>query len=130
MKQQMNNKTKEEINKEISEKLDNELETIESVCFEYKKNKSFISQILFSLLGGLILYCQQYVLKNNIDIGLSNFMLNYIGIATIVGILFGWIGYYLEFYISNFNIFKICKTIIWIIEIIMIVVFVFLLFFN
>lgn len=122
------NKTKKQINKEIYDKLDKELETIESVCFEYKKNKSFFAQILLSIFGVLVIYCQQYILKNSVDIGLNSFMLHYIGIFSVVVIVFCWIGHYLEFYVKNFNVFKICKIIIWIIELIMTIVFIFLLF--
>lgn len=113
--------------KKEEEKLNQELDTLKSICFDYKKNKSFITQIILTVVACLILYCQQYILKNNIDIGLSLIFIKYIGIVSIASIIFGWISYFLEFYISNFKVFKIGKCIIWILEIILIIGFIILL---
>lgn len=120
-----NNQTQKQLqkNKELEQKLNEELETIERVCFDYKKNKSFNNQIILTLISVIILYCQQYVLRNNIDIGFSKFFIEYIGIGVIFAIIFGWISYYLEFYTTNFKYYKIGKCIIWILELIMIIIF-------
>lgn len=125
-----NNQTQKQLqnNKELEQKLNEELETIERVCFDYKKNKSFNTQIILTLFSVIILYCQQYVLKNNIDIGFSDLFIKYIGIGAIAGGIFGWISHYLEFHTTDFKYYKIGKCIIWVLELIMIIIFGILLF--
>lgn len=115
-------------NKDMDKYLTKELDTIKNVCFGYKKNKSLNTQLFFTVISAIILYCQQYILKNEIDIGLSNLLIHYIGIIAILATLFGWFSYYLEFHTNDFKYYKIGKSIIWIIELIMILIFIFLLF--
>lgn len=121
----ISNKEKIEIERQ---KLETELETIKNVCDAYKKNKAFNLQILLTIIEILFFYCQQYVLRNNIDIGLEISFIKYIGIAIIFAFLLGWGNYIVEFHISNFNLSKILQCIIWIIEIILIIIFLIFLF--
>lgn len=118
----------EEQTQEQMQNLENELETIKSVCYDYKKRKSLNIQIITSIFALIILYSQQYILNNNIDIGFSHTFIIYIGICCILTILLGWISYILEFHINNEKIFKIGQYIVWGIEIIAIIIFLILLF--
>ena len=113
--------------KQKMEQLNKELDSLENICFAYKKQKSFNLQLVLTGISCLILYCQQYILKNNIDIGLKHSMIIYIGVMAVMTILFGWISHFLEFHTKNFKTFKIGKLIIWGIELVMIGIFVFLL---
>lgn len=109
------------------EKLNQELDTLKNICYDYKKNKSFNIQLILSAISGIVLYCQQYVLKNNIDIGFNILFIKYIGIVCIASVILGWVSYFLEFHTTNFKVFKIGKIIIWILELLLVIGFIFLL---
>lgn len=114
-------------NSEQIEKLNDEIDNLKNVCTEYKKNKMRNNQLILTVIACIILYCQHYVLVNQIDVGLSSALITYIGIAGILSIILGWSSYFIEFHIANEKIFKICQAAIWIIEIIAIVIFIVLL---
>lgn len=109
------------------ETLNQELENLQSVCTEYKRIKMRNNQIILTIIASIILYCQHYVVVNQIDIGLSSVFVTYIGIAGILSILLGWSSYLIEFHVVNEKIFKVCQIAIWVIEIIAIIIFVILL---
>ena len=121
------NKNNDNQNKELE--LDKELDSIKNICYEYKKNKSFQHQFILTIIQLLCLYCQSYVVKNNIDIGLGNFLTNYIGFGLVVSIILGWIKHFLEFNTTSMKVFKIGMIIIWIIELILVGIFFIKLFF-
>ena len=110
------------------ETLNQELENLQSVCTEYKRIKMRNNQIILTIIASIILYCQHYVVVNQIDIGLSSVFVTYIGIAGILSILLGWSSYLIEFHVVNEKIFKVCQIAIWVIEIIAIIIFVILLY--
>lgn len=114
-------------NNEQIEKLNDEIDNLKNVCTEYKKNKMRNNQLILTVIACIILYCQHYVVVNQIDVGLSSTLITYIGIAGILSIILGWSSYFIEFHIANEKIFKICQAAIWIIEIIAIVIFIVLL---
>lgn len=114
-------------NNEQIEKLNDEIDNLKNVCIEYKKNKMRNNQLILTVIACIILYCQHYVVVNQIDVGLSSALITYIGIAGILSIILGWSSYFIEFHIANEKIFKICQAAIWIIEIIAIVIFIVLL---
>lgn len=117
---QIDNKKMEDLNKE--------LDRLEQICYDYKKNKSFNTQLILTVIQCLVLYCVKYVIENNLDIGFSMFTVKYIEIGLIVSIIFGWLNHYLEYHTTNMKLFKIAQISIWIIEIIMIIIFLILLF--
>lgn len=121
---QQNNQMKqmEELNKEI--------DNLKNVCAEYKRTKMRNNQLILTVIAGIILYCQHYVVVNQIDIGLSSEFITYIGIAGILSIVLGWSSYFIEFHITNEKASRICQIAIWIIEIIAIIIFVILLLRN
>lgn len=110
------------------EKLNQELESLQVVCTEYKKTKMRNNQIILTIIAGIILYCQHYVVTNQIDIGLSSMFVTYIGIVCILSIMLGWASYFIEFHVTNEKWFKIFQIMIWVIEIIAIIIFIILLF--
>lgn len=114
-------------NNEQIEKLNDEIDNLKNVCTEYKKNKMRNNQLILTVIACIILYCQHYVVVNQIDVGLSSALITCIGIAGILSIILGWSSYFIEFHIANEKIFKICQAAIWIIEIIAIVIFIVLL---
>lgn len=115
-------------NEEQLADLEQELETLKSVCNDYKKQKSLNIQIFMTVFAVILLYCQQYVLKNEIDIGFSHAFIVYVGIGCVLSIILGWVSHILEFYVQNEKIFKTGQYIIWGIEGLAVVVFLVLLF--
>lgn len=109
------------------EELNKEIDNLKSVCTEYKKNRMRNNQIILTIVACIILYCQHYVVTNQIDVGLSSAFITYIGIAGILSIVLGWSSYFLEFYVANEKVFRVCQIGVWIIEIIAIIIFIVLL---
>ena len=110
--------------------IEKELATIETVCYNYKKNKSCMLNIFFSILIFVFLYILRYIVINNIDIGFPIYFINYSSICAIIIGIFGWLTHILEFYTTNIKLFNICKICMWGIELILSVIFLILLFIN
>ncbi len=115
-------------NQQQMEELNKEIDCIKNICTEYKKTKMRNNQLILTVIACIILYCQHYVVTNQIDIGLSSAFITYIGIAGIASIILGWASYFLEFHIVNEKVFKVCQVGIWIVELIFIIIFLVLLF--
>jgi hypothetical protein len=116
------------LSKDDKKNIDEDLERMNQIFYEYRKQKSCNVQVLTSFIAFVLVYWQQHVIKNSIEVGIPTIMLYYIGIAAVIVAGFGWLGHYLEFHVVNENIYKKGKVAIWIIEIIMVIIFLVLMF--
>ena len=107
--------------------IESQLEKIEDVCREYNKNRSFLTQLVTTFICAGLLYLQHQVMIGCIPLELSKVCMQYIGVCLLLTPLFGWIGYFVEFYTKSFKLFKIVKGTIWMVELILVIVFLILL---